>query len=512
MKSAPLVAALLATAALVGSGAAADFKMGKASPPTSIAAANNDFAFALYEQAAKGTKGKNLFFSPWSITNALLIVAEGARGETALEMGKAMRLPASTRNNGKDAELIPWTLAPLHQSLAALNKRFEAAARPVPRKQLERLAALRKALRKANDGAREGSEREAARAKEIADQVNELQARMNPYELRLANALWAEKSYPFRPSYLATISKHHGIGAFPVDFRKGHEEVRRRINSWVQEKTRGRIKDLIPQGAVTRATRLVVSNAVYFKGQWVEPFGEGQTREQPFTLADGKKVQAPLMHREGMNATRYAAFRHGGTFFDTPLEVPSGGDPKKLYPDARGFEVLELPYKGGQLSMVVILPRSAGGLSDLEKKLTGSNLRAWTARLRQRSVNVFLPKFRMTTPFDLKEALVALGLKRAFTDPRRQGGAQFEGMSKAREPEDKLFVTAALHKAFIDVSEKGTEAAAATAVIQDGGGADASEPFTPTFRADRPFVFLIRDKQSGAVLFLGRVMNPKSAG
>jgi serine protease inhibitor len=171
--------------------------------------------------------------------------------------------------------------------------------------------------------------------------------------------------------------------------------------------------------------------------------------------------------------------------------------------------MLELPYKGGEVSMVVLLPRSAGGLEALEKKLTADNLGAWVGKLRQRGTHVYLPKFRVETKYDLGRTLQGMGMERAFQDPRQPGGAQFDGMSESQDPAQKLHVSKVLHKAFVEVSEKGTEAAAATAVMMPKAeAAPASVPFTPTFKADRPFLFLVRDRQSGSVLFLGRVVNP----
>jgi len=175
--------------------------------------------------------------------------------------------------------------------------------------------------------------------------------------------------------------------------------------------------------------------------------------------------------------------------------------------------VLELSYKGGEVSMVVLLPRAAGGLEALEKKLTAENLATWVGKLRQRSVHVYLPKFKVETKYDLGQALQGLGMVRAFKDARQPGGAQFDGMSQSQDPAQKLYVSKVLHKAFVEVSEKGTEAAAATAVMMPKAeAAPATVPFTPTFRADRPFLFLVRDRQSGSVLFLGRVLNPTGKG
>jgi serine protease inhibitor len=228
-------------------------------------------------------------------------------------------------------------------------------------------------------------------------------------------------------------------------------------------------------------------------------------------LTGGKKQAVPTMHGYPKGA-RYAAFEKDGSFFNTPVRMERGTkDFSKFYPGPGGFEMLELPYKGGELSMVVLAPRSADGLPALEKRLTADNLQAWAGKLNQRSVEVFLPRLKMDASFDLGKMLQALGMKRAFTDPRAPNGAQFDGMSAATDPGNKLYITRVLHKAFVEVGEKGTEAAAATAVILAvPTSAPATFPFTPTFKADRPFVFLIRDQRSGTVLFLGRVGNPKA--
>ncbi len=473
--------------------------------PNPAATAGNAFAFDLYAQLGREKGGKNLFFSPYSISNALVIVAEGARGQTAEEMDRVLHLPASARRD----------LGPIHAALAALNRRFEAASRPASQKVRYRLGLLRKELQAANKKVRMTNSAAAAReAQRLADEINQLQSKVDRYELNVANALWAQKTYPFRQSYLDVIRKYHGAAAFPVDFRKKPEGARKRINAWVEDKTRERIKDLVPPGAVDGLTRLVVTNAIYFKGQWSEPFPEKRTKDAAFTLADGTRVQAALMH-DWMSKARYGAFTEEGALFDTPREVPQrGADPKKLYPGAAGFEMLELPYKGGELLMLVILPRSAGGLAALERKLRAADLQTWIGKLQARQVQVFLPKFRLESSFALKPALEALGMKRAFTDPGKKGGAEFDGMSEASDPAGRLSISKVLHKAFVEVSEKGTEAAAATAALtkEEEEGAPVMVPFTPVFRAERPFVFLIRDRQSGGVLFLGRVVNPKEAG
>jgi serine protease inhibitor len=210
---------------------------------------------------------------------------------------------------------------------------------------------------------------------------------------------------------------------------------------------------------------------------------------------------------------RYGAFKQDGSFFNTPSHVPrKGAAPGTLYPDDNGFELIELPYKGNEVSMVVIVPRSASGLPGLERLLNGRTLQNFVGKLQQRSVHVHLPKFKMESSFDLGESLKELGMKRAFRDPLENDAAQFDGISDTTDPSEKLYITKVLHEAFVEVNEKGTEAAAATAVMfeKKSEGMPEDEPFTPTFKADKPFVFLIRDQKTGAILFLGRVMNPKT--
>jgi serine protease inhibitor len=488
-----------------------DTKPARGRVPPEAVTANNEMALDLYARLSRENTEESLFFSPYSISNALVIAAEGARGETAEEMGKVLRLPRPLHQAGDR----PWKLEPIHTGLAALNRQFADASRSPPKTVRDRLARLRKDLAEANRQVRVREDIKAAqRARRLADEINNIQARLDRYEVRVANALWGEKTYPFKQSYLDTINKYHGAAAFPVDFINAPNATRKRINAWVQKQTRDRIKDLIPPRALNKRTRLVVANAIYFKGRWTEPFQEDQTKQRSFTLAGGKKVKVATMHGY-LSTARYAAFNKDGSFFATPTLVnPDKPDSKPRYPDSNGFEMLEMPYKGGDISMVVIVPRSADGLPALEKTLTAANLKSRLGKLRARSVEVFLPKYRLESSFDLGRTLKPLGMKRAF-DPGLEDGAQFEGMSKARDPEHQLYISKVLHKAFVEVGEKGTEAAAAAAVIKSEKKSAVEDcerlvPFTPIFKADKPFLFLIRDQKSGTILFLGRVLEPKT--
>lgn len=471
--------------------------------------ANNDLAMDLYAQLAAKNPGKNLIYSPYSISNALAIVTEGARNETADEMGKALRYPKSLRRAGAADQ--PWDLEQIHAGIVALNKRLEAANRPVPKDVQEKLDALRKDLASTSKAAASSNDYKLyTRAKKLAEELNKLQSQWNPYEVRVANSMWGEKTYPFKKSFFTTIDKHYGASVFSVDYINAYEPARKKINAWVEERTRDRIKDLIPAKAIDDATRMVIANAVYFKGDWAQPFKEAQTKDLPFILGDGKKLDVKMMQGLKSNA-RYAAFNKDGSFFNTPMTVEFGKKlkPSDTYPDEDGFELAEMPYRGGELSMVVLVPRSAKGLANAEKMLAG-HLQTWIAKMRQRSVDVHMPRFKIETPFDVKTAFESLGMKRAFTDPRAKNGAQFEGMSEATDPMNKLYITKILHKAFVEVNEKGTEAAAATAVIMAvPTSAPISMPFIPVLKADKPFVYLIRDHKTGAILFMGRVTNPK---
>jgi serine protease inhibitor len=487
---------------------------------------NTDFALHLYGRLA-GNQEHNLFFSPYSISSVLAMVVEGARGETAAQAGKVLHYADTFRRGSKLAATTPWDTPRIHAGMATLNDHITQGSVPPPKPIRDRLIFLRKQLKAANhqvgelqkEGNWNAANDVAARAQKLAAEINRLQVQHGQYELRVANALWGEKTYPFRHAYLDTLQKHYpDAGFFPVDFRNDFEAARKRINGWVEEQTHERIRDMISRDVLDdkgkEMMRLVLTNAIYFKGEWAEVFDERATKNGDFTLAGGTKARVPMMHRSFMPGVRYAAFRGNGTFFDTPHQVPEGKiDPKHVYPDEGGFALLELPYKGSEVSMVVIVPRSADGLPALEKNVTSASLQAWVGKLEQRPVHVFLPKFKLETKYALENALQAMGMVRAFKDPGLSDGAQFDGMCASADPAKKLYISKVLHKAFVEVNEKGTEAAAATAVMMPKKDSAPREvPFFPTFKADRPFVFLIRHVRTGSILFLGRMTNPAEKG
>lgn len=291
--------------------------------------------------------------------------------------------------------------------------------------------------------------------------------------LALANALWLGDTLPVREEFVRLVADHYGPGLHAADFGHDPEGARRRINAWVAEQTGGKIRDLIAPGVLTPRTVLVLANAIHFKGDWLAKFEERQSLEEPFHVATGRDVRAPLMRRTGVYG----------------------------YHDAGSYQALRLPYRG-DLSMVVLLPKAVDGLAALEGSLSPKRLDACLGGLRSREVVVLLPRFRVEARFDLNHALAALGMPRAF-DRRR---ADFSGMVGP----PGAYIDAVIHQAFVAVDEEGTEAAAATAVAMAPRSLSMSRPQPPVFRADHPFLFLIRDDRTGLILFLGRVVDPSA--
>ena len=302
----------------------------------------------------------------------------------------------------------------------------------------------------------------------LAKVINGDAAAKRGYQLSTANALWGQKSYPFVPAYLKLTKDTYGAGLHEVDFVGAAEQARQTINAWVEKETHDKIKDLLKQGDVSDATRLVLTNAIYFKGDWASKFKKDLTQEQNFHIAGGKTVKVPLMTQKG--DYRYL---DGGT-----------------------FQALEMPYAGKEITMTVLLPKKADGLAELEKNLTTANLTGWLGKLHQTEVNVALPRFKVTAEFKLKPVLSKLGMPIAFSSR-----ADFTGIAT----KEGLAIDNVIHKAYVDVNEEGTEAAAATAV----GIKALAVQVVPDFRADHPFLFMIRDMRSGSVLFLGRLVEPK---
>jgi serpin B len=293
------------------------------------------------------------------------------------------------------------------------------------------------------------------------------------YELHVADALWAENGETFLPAFLSVTKADYGAGFYPVDFKTDPNSVVATINQWVEKQTANKITNLLGPGSVNADTRMVLTNAIYFKGDWDKPFNPKYTDDEDFHLSAAQTVKAPLMFRIG----DYYYF-DGGT-----------------------FQALALPYQTSELSMIVFLPHEYDGLTALEKSFTAANAQKWLSQLQYTDkINVTFPKFTMTDQFGLNEALAALGMKLAF----QKSAADFSGMTGGRD----LFISAAIHKAYISVDEKGTEAAAATGIVMEMATANPNQPPPITFTADHPFLFLIRDNKSGGILFMGRVTDP----
>jgi serpin B len=377
---------------------------------TQLAADNRAFAFNLYQQL-RGASG-NLFYSPHSISVALAMTYGGAAGSTAQQMAQALHfnLPATS----------------LHPAFNALQLAL------------------------------------ASREKDPND------PKQTDFRLSVVNALWGQTGYNFLPAYLDLLATNYGAGMRMLDFKSDPEAGRKVINDWVASQTANKIQDLIPPSALDNATRLVLTNAIYFNAQWMTQFNAKNTQAGPFSLLDGSQVSVPMM-----NISHSYAYYQGNS-----------------------VTAVELPYVGGQVSMVLLVP-DAGKFSNFEQNLSAAQWDAIRAGLNYNQVNFSMPKFKFSADFMLNDPLVKLGMSDAF----QAGKADFSGMDGSKD----LYITKALHKAFINVDENGTEAAAATA-IAIGLTAMPAQPVD--LKVDRPFLFLIQDKPTGEILFLGRVTNP----
>ena len=460
--------------------------------------ANNDFAMTLYRRLSQ--EQDNLFFSPYSLFSALGMTLEGARGETARQMGAVLRLPADLRH--ADSNEQPWDTAVIHTGVADLQQRLSGGpTEPAQAQDIRnRIASLEDELdalnRQLEQRSRAAQTEIDRRAISVAAELNSLRQQVNQYELRVANALWGEQTFPFRSQFVQTLQKAYGAASFPVDFLRAPDAARLHINAWIAQQTNNRIRNMLPPASLDRTTRLVLTNAIYFKGKWVRPFQKQSTKTADFTLFDGRQTPVQLMSAQ-QRRFRYVELMPDGTEREPiPIDEAPGWT---LPPNPDGFQVLEMPYRGNTLSMVLILPRRHDAIHELEHRLTAEALPAWLALLSLQDVQVSLPRFKMETSYSLTSTLSALGMPAAF----QAGG--FTGMSDDPQA-SRLALSRVAHKAFVHVDEEGTEAAAASAIAVVATSMWTSPP--PVFRADRPFVFLIRDNQTGALLFLGRVMQP----
>jgi len=372
---------------------------------------NNTFAFDLY-QSLRETNG-NLFYSPYSISSALAMTYAGARGETEKQM----------------AATLCFTLPQdrLHAALNGVSLALDS------------------------------------RGKDSDDQDQQ------GFRLKNINALWGQKDYTFLPAFLDVLSQNYGAGIRLMDFVHAPEDSRLTINRWVSEQTESRIQDLLPSGSINPLTRLVLTNAIYFKAAWFYQFDEDKTIPGEFHLLDRSSVTTPMM-----KLTEHLAYTNGS-----------------------GYQAVELMYRGRELSMVLVVP-DAGKYEAFEKELAYAKVNAIISSLKSQKILLTMPKFEFRSRFKLGESLKNMGMPLAFS-----GEADFSGMA---ENSGQLFISDVIHEAFVAVDEQGTEAAAATAVIMVGAAPGESGPVN--FTIDRPFIFLIRDIKTGTILFIGRVLNP----
>lgn len=408
MKARIAVAAGLAALILTGGAARAVQELAPAATAqqkAAVAEAGNRFALDLYARL-RAQEG-NLFFSPYSIATALTMTYAGAREETAAQMARVLHLPAEE--------------AQLHSTVAALKGDIERT------------------------GAAEGC------------------------QLNIANAMWGQEGFGFLPDFLSLLDQSYGARLTELDFARGTEAARRTINDWVEQQTNGKIKDIIAPGVLDALTRLVLTNAIYFKGDWTHPFEKEQTRDEPFWTSADSSADVPMMHQ----TERFQ------------------------YAESDDCQALLLPYGKGGLAMLALLPRQRDVLAALEESLTLEDVQQWLSRLRSQEVELSLPRFRLTSQFSLADPLREMGMADAFSLPP----ADFSGMNGKKD----LYISAVIHKAFVDVNEEGTEATAATAVAM----ALTAAPQPPVvFRADHPFLFFILERRSQSILFMGRLSKP----
>ena len=375
---------------------------------SALVASNTAFGLTLYGQVA-ASRG-NLFLSPYSVSTCLAMTYAGAGGETAGQMSQVLGF-------GADQAQLALMFGELQHELESVQQQ-------------------------------------------------------GAIELNIANALWTQEGYPFLPAFLGTATTQYQASVSQADFMTQAAVATAEINNWVAQKTENKIQIILAPGMLDSLTRLVLANAIYFKGLWAQPFAPTNTSRQLFHISGSNQVDVALMHQPSVSAN---------------------------YLDAGQFQAVELPYGSNQVSMLILLPHQVDGLPELEQQLSPELLSAVLAGMQQRDVEIFLPRFTLESSFGLKDPLAEMGMPDAF----QPGVADFSAMDGAKD----LFISLVLHKAWGEVNEQGTEAAAATVVT-----IGTTAVFTrAVFRADHPFIFFIRDTQSGSLLFIGRLSEPSQA-
>lgn len=348
---------------------------------------------------------RNIFFSPLSISSAFIMVYEGADGKTAEEIRSVFHFQEASSKRWKNWELI----------------------------------------------------------------LNEINEKGKKYELFTANALWVQEGFKILPEYRRVIERYYKGNVSSLDFSGKAENARLEINRWVEEKTNKRIRDLFHPGSLNELTRLVLTNVIYFKGEWLKQFDKNETRDEDFRVSKEKIVKVPMMRITGQNA-------------------------RFNYAETEKLQIIEMDYKGNEFSMIVLLPNK--DIKEIEESLTEENLRNWLKELKEERVDIFFPKFRLNKKYILNENIKDMGAPSAFSP----GEADLSRIDGTRE----LFIQIAVHQAFLEVNEEGTTAGGATGISIG----ITAVPIKKVFRADHPFIFIIRDKESENILFIGKVYDP----
>lgn len=383
---------------------------------TAIAGSDNNFTFSAYRiLSGSSNESGNMFFSPFSAFVAMSMVAEGASGKTASQIYKGLDL----------SDNIPQNHAGFASILSSLSGK--------------------------NAG----------------------------YSLSVADALWVEKTYPFRQSFIGLLNEYYNATAYPADFTGNPNAVGSAINAWVSNKTYGKIQNLLPAGSLTTTTKAVLVNAVYFHGMWKHKFNRADTTDQNFYVNPSQTVSVPMMYQQ-LNASYY---------------------------DNGTIQVLELDYNDSNVTMLIVLPKSSFNVSGVEKGLSAAGIKSIEHSLGYVPVRVWLPRFNITESMGMNQLFESLGITDAF-DYKLANFSKMANFSELTPAQRTLYISNVLQKAFVTVDENGTTAAAATAVGITGVAVSAPPALPVVFRADHPFLFFIIDKRSGAILFMGRIYNP----
>ncbi|NOR44451.1 MAG: serpin family protein [Candidatus Delongbacteria bacterium] len=369
---------------------------------------NNEFMMKMYNKLILDKKNDNIFFSPFSISSALAMTFAGSDGNTEVQMANALEFSSNTDIFHKDFSTV-------------------------------------------------------------TNRINEI-GKKGKVQLSIANSLWMQKGYTFLDEFTKIGKEYYNAEIENLNFAES-DKSRKIINQWVEDKTNNKIKDLIPKGILDALTRLVLTNAVYFKGEWKEQFKKTRTQEKTFHTFKGKDVPAKMMY----NKARYGYYENDK------------------------FQFLEMPYKGDDVSMFVFLPKDKKGLPDIEKIMDMELINTSIKEIVKKDVKVYFPKFKLGLSYELSKLMKNLGMNDAFSKK-----ADFSKMTGNKE----LYISAIIHKTFIEVDEKGTEAAAATAVVMRMKSAMPTE--CPEFIADHPFFYFIRENSTGTILFTGRMNDPNS--